>query len=99
MSLDSISNIPLGSKLFKAILLYLSLKGTMQLAIVATLAALVLFAFSVVTDAVMELCQHLYEVWTHASGVERLCILLLAILFLQKVAPLAQKALAWKVVG
>lgn len=89
-----ISSIPQGSKLFKAVLFFLALRGSMQFALAATLAALALFVFSVIIDALHELCSHVSEAWIGASPLERLIILVLAVLFARALSPIALKI--WK---
>lgn len=77
------------SKLFKAALLVTGLKWTTQLALAGALLAAALFVFSTIIDCVTEICTHVSEVWTSSSPIERLVILVLAVLFFRILTPVA----------
>lgn len=91
------TSLPYESKLFKTALVFLGLKWGLQLAIAGTLLAMALFALTTIVDATIELSAHLGTVWAHATGIERLIILCIAVLFIQKTVPLARRIYAWKV--
>lgn len=78
-------------KLFKAALLFWTLKGSIQLAIASILLAVALFVVSTIFDAVSECSHHIAEVWTQADGITRLAMLILAVLFIRVCAPVALK--------
>lgn len=83
------SSVPYQSKLFKAVLLYLTIKGGLRLAIGGTVLALATFVFCTIVDATIELSQHIGAVWASSSPIERLIILVLAVLFIRMLSPVA----------
>lgn len=84
-------------KLLAALLALLSLKCTALAVIVGAFLIITLAVFTLILDALVELCGHIAQVYLACTPIERLLIFVLFILFFSKVSPWLVRILrAWK---
>lgn len=87
-----VSDKPLEGKLIAALCTLFSLRLSAIIAIVGTALVVILFAFSLMVDALVEVCSHIAQVWNESNAIERLLIFILAWIVFYKLSPYIAKA-------
>jgi hypothetical protein len=74
-------------KLLTALLTLCTLRWAALLAGIGAFLVVALFIFTVILDALTQLCMHVSQVWNASTPIERLLILLIAWAFFYKMTP------------